>query len=96
MSPTVLDLLSGYFSEELLEERPMLRDGLIIRGPVGVERTKTQFRELLTKRTMTHNEFYRATMAYFPDDAKLYRELEDAYRFFFDEEPPPALSSQPG
>jgi hypothetical protein len=37
---------------------------------------------------MTHDVFHSATMAYFPDDGKLYRELADAYRFFFDEEPP--------
>ncbi len=37
---------------------------------------------------MTHDDLCRATMAYFPDDEKLYRELADAYRFFFDEEPP--------
>lgn len=88
MNSAVLDLLSGYFSEELLEERPVMRSSLYHGGPVGVETTKAQFRELLVERSMTHDAFYRATMAYFPNDERLYRELEDAYRFFFDDEPP--------
>jgi hypothetical protein len=88
MKPAVLDLLSGYFSEELLEERPLMRSSLYNGGPVGVEATRAQFRELLIGRSMTHDDFYRATMAYFPDDETFYRELEDAYRFFFDDEPP--------
>jgi hypothetical protein len=40
MSSAVLDLLSGYFSEELLEERPIMRSSLYHGGPVGVEETK--------------------------------------------------------
>ena len=91
MSSAVLDLLSGYFSEELLEERPIMRSSLHNGGTAGVEATKAQFRDLLTSRTMTHGDFYRATMAYFPNDEKLYRELADAYRFLFDEDPPAGL-----
>jgi hypothetical protein len=90
MSSPLLDLLNGYFSEELVYERPIMRSSLYNGGPVGVETTKKQFRELLTARTLTHKEFYRETMAYFPDDEELYRALADAYRFFFDEEPPRA------
>jgi len=90
MSSAVLDLLSGYFSEELLEERPIMRSSLYNGGPAGVEETRAQFRDLLTDRSMTPDVFYRATMTYFPDDERLYRELEDAYRFFFDDEPPTA------
>jgi hypothetical protein len=88
MSSAVLDLLSGYFSEELMEERPIMRSSLYNGGMAGVEATKAEFRNLLTARTMTHDDFYRATMAYFPDDEKLYLELADAYRFFFEEDPP--------
>jgi hypothetical protein len=88
MSSTVLDLLSGYFSEELLEERPIMRSSLYHGGSVGVEETRAQLRDLLINRSMTHDDFYRATMAYFPDDERLYRELEDAYRFFFDDDAP--------
>lgn len=88
MSSGLLDLLSGYFSEELLEERPDMRSSLYNGGMAGVEATKAQFKELLTARTMTHDDFYRATMTFFPDDEKLYLELNDAYRFFFDEDPP--------
>ena len=87
MSSAVLDLLSGYFSEELIEERPIMRSSLYNGGPAGVEKTKAEFRELLTDRTMTHDAFYRATMVYFPNDEKLHVELTNAYRFFFDEEP---------
>jgi hypothetical protein len=36
---------------------------------------------------MTSTEFWRATSAYFADDADLYRALEEAYSFFFDEAP---------
>jgi hypothetical protein len=90
MSSAVFDLLSGYFSEELLEERPVMRSSLHNGGPAGVEATKAQFRDLITDRTISHDDFYRATMAYFPDDEQLYRELAAAYRFFFDEEPPSA------
>ncbi|MEV6495172.1 hypothetical protein AB0M20_42125 [Actinoplanes sp. NPDC051633] len=91
MSSAVLDLLSGYFSPELLEERPIMRSSLHHGGPAGVETTRADFRDLLAGRGMTHDDFYRATMTYFPDDESLYRELEDAYRFFFDEEPPTAM-----
>jgi hypothetical protein len=87
MSSAVLDLLSGYFSEELLGERTVMRSSLYNGGPAGVETTKAQFRDLFIARTMTHDEFYRATTACFPNDDELYRELADAYRFFFDEDP---------
>ena len=90
MDSAVLDLLSGYFSEELLEERPIMRSSLYHGSPAGVEATRAQFRDLLVGRSMTHDDFYRATTAYVPDDERLYHELEDAYRFFFDDEPPTA------
>jgi hypothetical protein len=93
MSSGVLDLLGAYFSEELTEERPMMRSSLHNGGTAGVEATKVQFKALLTERTITRDEFYRATLAYFSADEKLYRELADAYRFFFDEDPP---TVQPG
>jgi len=93
MSSSVTDLLSGYFSEELAGARPMLRSSLINGGPGGVERLRVEFREFLSKRPMTHDEFWRATSAWFDSDETLYAAVEDAYRFFFDEEPLTAESS---
>jgi hypothetical protein len=86
----VIDLLSGYFSAELIDERPDLRSSLYHGKAEGVARTRDEFRELLRDRPMTRDEFWRATSAWFDDDEAMYRELEDAYRFFFDDEPPAA------
>jgi hypothetical protein len=65
-----------------------MRNSLYNGGPAGVDRVQNEFRELLRTRSVGHDEFYRATMTLFDDDEKMYLELEDAYRFFFDDEPP--------
>ena len=90
MSSSVTDLLSGYFSEELAGARPMLRSSLINGGPEGVERLRVEFRDFLSNRPMTRDEFWKATSAWFDTDEALYAAVGDAYRFFFDDEPPPA------
>jgi hypothetical protein len=93
MSSSVTDLLSGYFSEELAGARPMLRSSLINGGPEGVDRLRVEFREFLSKRPMTRDEFWTATSAWFDSEEALYAAVEDAHRFFFDEEPPSAETS---
>jgi len=65
-----------------------MRSSLYHGGADGVETVRREFRDFLRGRSMTRDEFWRATSAWFDDDEKMYRELEDAYRFFFDEEPP--------
>jgi hypothetical protein len=82
-------MLRGYFSEEMIGDRPTMRSSLINGGPEVVERLRAEFREFLTDRPMTHDEFYKTTSAWFDSDEELYAEAGDAYRFFFDEEPPP-------
>ena len=83
----VIDLLTGYFSEELIKERPEMRSSLHTGGFDGAE-VRAEFADLLRTRTMSHDDFWRATSAWFDSDEDLYRELAEAYRFFFDEEPP--------
>jgi hypothetical protein len=88
MNSSVIDLLTGYFSEELIKERPEMRSSLYNGGADGVAEVRAEFADLLRDRTMSHDDFWRATSAWFDSDEDLYRELEEAYRFFFDEEPP--------
>jgi hypothetical protein len=90
MSSSVTTMLEAYFSEELAGDRPILRSSLINGGPERVERLRGAFRDFLTDRPMTHDEFWKATGAWFDSDAELYAEIENAYRFFFDDEPPTA------
>ena len=87
MSSPVLDLLAVYFNEELIDERPNLRSSLYNGGPEGVESTRAEFADLLRKRTMTSDDFWRATSVYFASDENLYRALDKAYGFFFEEAP---------
>ena len=94
MSSSVINLLSGYFSEELDGARPTLRTSLINAGPEVVERFRTEFQHILSNRPMTHAEFADATMAWFNTDDELYAAVADAYRFFFDEEPPTERSER--
>jgi hypothetical protein len=88
MSSEVLDLLSGYFSEEMIGERPDMRTSLYNGDQEGVDRVRNEFRDLLRSRSMNRYEFYRATMTLFDDDETMYGELEGVYRFFFEDEPP--------
>jgi hypothetical protein len=88
MSSAVTDLLTAYFSEELAGAGPMLRSSLINGGPEGVERLRAEFLDFLSERPMTSNQFWKTTSAWFDNDEALYAAVEDAYRFFFDEEPP--------
>jgi hypothetical protein len=90
MSSLVTDLLVLYFNEELAEERPTMRSSMINGGPEIVERHRAEFRKFLSSRPMTHDEFWKDTSVWFPDDERLYAAVEDAYRFFFDEDPPRA------
>ncbi|MEV6494916.1 hypothetical protein AB0M20_40785 [Actinoplanes sp. NPDC051633] len=64
-------MLSAYFSTELDGGRPVLRSGLIDGGPEVVERLRAEFREFLTDRPMTHDEFYKTTSAWFDSDDEL-------------------------
>jgi hypothetical protein len=88
MTSKVINLLSGYFSEEMAGAQPVLRTSLHNAGPDAVSRTRDEFRAFLRDRPMTHDEFYRATSAYFADDEQMYRAIGAAHRVFFDEEPP--------
>jgi hypothetical protein len=81
-------MLEAYFSEELAGDRPILRSSLNNGGPERVERLRGAFRDFLSDRRMTHDEFWKATGAWFDSDEELYAEIENAYRFFFDDEPP--------
>jgi len=87
MKSPVLNMLSVYFNEEMAEERATLRSILYNSGPAVVESNRAEFAELLRARSMTSDEFWRATSAYFASDDALYRALEEAYGFFFDEAP---------
>jgi hypothetical protein len=88
MSSRVINLLSGYFSDEMAGAQPVLRASLHNAGPEAVERTRDEFRDFLRDRPMTRDEFYRATSAHFADDDEMYRAIGDAHRYLFDEEPP--------
>lgn len=88
MTSGVIGLVSGYFAKELIDERPEIRTSLHNGTAEGVERIRAEFGEFLRKRPMTRDELYKATSAWFHDDEEMYRELGDAYRFLFDEEPP--------
>ena len=88
MSSPLIGLLSGYFSEELIDERPEMRSDLFASSPDAVAGVRDEFRELLRTRRMSHREFWKATSAWFDNDDKVYRELADSYRFLFAEEPP--------
>jgi hypothetical protein len=88
MTSSVINLLTGYFSEELVEERPIMRSSLINGGPEGVDRVRNQFRDFLSRRPMTRDEFWQATSAWFETDEELYAAVGEAHRFFFDEDPP--------
>lgn len=88
MSSATIDALGVYFNEELRHERAGMRAGLYNGGPGGVARARAEIGELLRRRGLTHEDFWRATSVSFADDEEMYRELADAYRFFFDEEPP--------
>jgi len=90
MSSSVTNLLTGYFSEELIDERADMRSSLHHAGPEGVELVRSQFQDFLRSRGMSRDEFWTATSAWFDSEDEMYAQIEDAYRFFFDEEPPPA------
>jgi hypothetical protein len=68
MSSSVTTMLSGYFSEEMAGDRLVTRSSLINGGPEGVERLRGAFRDFLTDRTMTRDEFYRTASAWFESD----------------------------
>jgi hypothetical protein len=88
MTSGAIGLISGYFAKELIDERPEIRTSLHNGTAEGVQRVRAEFGNFLQERPMTRDELYRATSARFHDDEEMYRELGEAYRFFFDEEPP--------
>ncbi len=49
-----------------------------------------------SRRTLSRDELWRATSAWFDNDKQMYGELEDAYRFLFNEEPPVPTSAIDG
>jgi hypothetical protein len=57
-------------------------------GPEVAERHRAEFRDFLSQRPMTRDEFWKDTSVWFADDEELYAAIADAYRFFFAEEPP--------
>ncbi len=96
VSSAVVDLISGYFSEELIRDRPDMRSSLYNGGPGGVAAVRAEFADLLRRRTLSRDELWRATSAWFDNDKQMYGELEDAYRFLFNEEPPVPTSAIDG
>ena len=88
LRPAVTDLLTGYFSEELVDERVLLRDSLTNSPPDARRRVRDEFRELLATRNMTVEEIRKATATWFDDEQQMYAALADAYRYLFGDEPP--------
>jgi hypothetical protein len=84
----VTDLLTGYFAEELVDERDLLRDSLTNSPPDARRQVGDEFRELLATRTMTVEEIRKATATWFDDEQQMYAALADAYRYLFGDEPP--------
>jgi hypothetical protein len=88
MSSPVTDLLSAYYCTEMADHQDVLCAALAQARPDARENLRLGFRALLTTRPMTVKDFWKATSAWFADDDQLYSALEDAYRCFFEEQPP--------
>ena len=79
----VLDLLSAYFSEELVDERPGLRTSLDNSPAAERERIRRELADLIAGREMSTEDFWQATWQRFATEDEMYRELADAYRYLF-------------
>jgi hypothetical protein len=84
MQPAVIRLLGAYFDEELAGSRPRLRNSLTNAPAGGEEKVRAEFQTLLSERTLTAEEFRKATRAEFDSDEEMYAAFEQAYRFFFE------------
>ena len=85
MESAVIRLLGAYFDEELAGSRPRLRNSLDNAPGGGREEVQAEFQTLLRDRTLTADEFRKATRAEFDSDDEMYAEFEGAYRFFFED-----------
>ena len=91
-----MNFLTGYFSEELEDERPRMRSSLANSSDDYRAQVRDGLAELIASRSMSTDEFWRVTWKSFDDEDQMYRELTEAYRFLFGADPADRKSGAEG
>jgi hypothetical protein len=83
MTDEVLSFLKRYFGEETADYRDSMRDTYARARPDVRERIRSNLAELIRTRSMSVDDFWRATWVRFPDADEMYRQFEEVYTEFF-------------
>jgi hypothetical protein len=83
MTDEVFSFLKRYFGEETADYRDSMRETYSRARPDVRERIRSGLAELIRTRSMSVDDFWRATWVRFPDEDEMYREFEGVYQVFF-------------